>query len=727
MIKNLIVFLGKSDIINLLFTKFYSFTFLYFHIIVREGGDFVRTRNYLTTLLSLISIIPIVLVMLFSIVYFERNSAQGLQTNMESTARLTADNINQFFSQRKMALEVASDLSDVKKLLLDSNMGVAGIQYDAERSNVVQTFKTMTEKQTINGEGNPKGNYVRRSSLVNSMGQIIVSDDVRLIGQPSFLKVDMRTVPAYEFYVSDLMQDASFIDGQKFFEIAVPIYQDGVYQGFIQSSIDMYYFDLLSKQTFMNTGRTAVIDNVGNIAGSDPRDELGNSVSNIKQVAFDDSFYSDTWRNIDFKKNPSGLLDFREGGKEKSAYYSSISGTDWVIMSMVSRSELVDPIKNIAVYYVGALLLFALILVYISYSSAKRFLNPTRDMCAAFVHVKQRDYSVRLPENYKGEFGEMAFSFNHLVEKIKEDTEELKVSEARYALIMEETNQVIFEWDILQNHLYHTVHWTNKFGFTLSVENPGSEIPDFAPVHPDDRPLMNAFFWNARRGIQPKPVDVRMKTINSKYVWCTVSVKVINDETGRPFRAIGLVSDTDHQKKMIEKLESKSKTDLLTQLYNKVTTEAMIEEYLSSSPPEERHGFIIVDIDNFKGINDTLGHIYGDDVLKRVSAQIKDLFRATDIVGRAGGDEFVILVKDMPDEDLLKIKLSDICAVFHNAYTGDNAEYKISASVGAAVFPNDGTTFSELYQHADAALYRSKNAGKDRFCLYCEGQLKHLS
>lgn len=396
------------------------------------------------------------------------------------------------------------------------------------------------------------------------------------------------------------------------------------------------------------------------------------------------------------------------------------------MLSIVPRAELMNPLVGVLRYY-GAAIFFSMVaLAYISYIAAKRFLTPIHDLSDAFMRLKQKDYSVRLPGVYKGEFGDMVSSFNLLVEKIQEDTEELKVSEARYALIMEETNQVIFEWDIAENHLYHTVHWTNKFGFGLAVENPGAQIPKIDPGHPEDRELIEDLFRQALRGVQPKPVDVRMKTIAGQYIWCTVSLKVIFDNEKNPYRAIGLISDTDRKKKMIEKLETKTKMDLLTEIYNKMTTEEMIEDFLCSSPPEEQqHGFIIMDIDNFKGINDTLGHIYGDNVLKTVSAELKKLFRSTDIVGRAGGDEFVILVKDIPNVKMFKEKLSEICKIFHDTYIGEQGEYKISASVGAALFPSDGQTFSELYQHADSALYRSKKSGKDCFSLYCEGSLKH--
>lgn len=684
----------------------------------------MRIRNYLTTLLIAISIIPIVLIMIFSTAYFGGNAEQDMQVNIQGTARLTADNINQFFSQRKMALSVAADLPGVKALLLDYNSGMNGKNLESRRSEVTEIFKIMTKRQTMEEQGNTEGNYVRSSALVSPNGIVIASDDDKAVGKPSPVTLDMRTVPAYKFYVSNVLSDPEFIHGKKFFVIAVPIYQDGVYQGFLQSSIDMFYFDLISRQHFMNTGWTMVVDGTGNIASDSVKDDTGKSLTHLNGNTFEGGFYQNVWQKIDFSKKSNGLLEFQENGTDKTAYYTAVSGTNWVILSTVPRSELMNPLYRVIVWFCTVLVAFILILSYLSYHTTRRFLTPLHDMADAFMRVKQRDYSVRLSDTYKGEFADISASFNTLVEKVREDTDEIKVSEARYALIMEETNQVIFEWDILDNHIYHTVHWTNKFGFTLSVENPGSELPNLEPVHPEDRQIIGAFFWEARQGMQPKPIDVRMKTIDSKYIWCMVSLKVIFDENKKPFRAIGLITDTDHQKKIIQNLESKSKMDLLTQMYNKVTTEKMIEEFLSTAPPEEHHGFIIVDIDNFKGVNDTLGHIYGDNVLKKISAQLKDLFRGTDIVGRAGGDEFIILIKDLPDDELLKAKLYDICEVFRGVCAGENGEYRLSASVGAAIFPNDGSTFAELYQHADSALYRAKKMGKDGFSLYCDGQLK---
>ncbi|MBW7572827.1 sensor domain-containing diguanylate cyclase [Caproiciproducens faecalis] len=677
----------------------------------------MKIRKYLATLLAVFSILPLVLVMGFSVLSFQRNTSQLLQANVKATATQTANNLDQFFNQRKMALEVASDLPGVKELLLGSNAEKPDKALEQYRTITINTFKTMTAKQTINGQGNSKGNFVRRSSLINRKGTIIASDDSRLIGQPSFINVDMRTVPAYGLYLSDLMHNDDFIDGQNYFVIAVPIYMDGIYEGFIQSSIDMIYLDSVSSQTFMETGHTLISDGRGRVASGNLFDG-GQKMVSTDEMKLEGAFSGGNLEAVDLDRSPTGVINFWVGGKEKFGYYSRLAGKDWMIVSAVDTEELIRPFQSISEVYFAALLVLAAALIICAYVAANRFLNPLRDMSEEFVRVEKGDYQTRLPVRYQGEFAEIAAAFNHLMEKIKEDTDVLKVSEARYALIMEETNQVVFEWDILENHIYHTVYWTNKFGFSTVAQVPGSDIPNFQQVHPADQELMAKLFHKIKNGGQPGPTDVRMKDISGHYIWCTVNIKILYDENKQPYRAIGLIVDTDHQKKMIQKLESKSKMDLLTQLYNKVTTESMIEECLKTTDKETLHGLIIVDIDNFKDINDTLGHIFGDAVLRKVSTDIKHLFRATDIVGRTGGDEFIIFIKEIDCADLLVEKMSDICEIFHCAYTGEDETYKISASVGGVIYPYGGATFEELYRHADEALYCSKKNGKDKCSLY---------
>jgi len=680
----------------------------------------MRIRKYLTTILAVFSILPIVLIMVFSVEFFRRNSAELLQTNVRNVAEQAVENVDQFFSQRKMALEVASDLPQVKQLLACSNLNGTAKDQTLYRNNAIELFKTMTAKQTIKGEGNPQGNYVRRSSLINQRGIVIASDDSSLMGRASFVKMDMRTIPAYGMYISDIIQNQNFMNGQKYFVIAVPVYIDGVYQGFMQSSIDMYYFNTVISRGFMETGSTVIIDSKGNLAG----DKNASFVSNTGKIQIDNDFYNQNLKKIDLDNKPNGVISFKVNRNERFGYYSRVAGKDWLILSTIEQAELLSPLYKIFSLYLGVLLILSAALIYIAFLAARRFLNPIRDMSAAFARVEKGDYLTRLPLGYKGEFADMASSFNHLIKKIKEDTDGLKLSEARYALMMEETNQIVFEWDIPNRHIYRTAQWTNKFGFSTEALRPGSNIPNFDQVHRDDQRALADFFRKILEGGQSKPIDVRIKTIQNTYIWCTINMKVLYDENDQPYRAIGLISDTDMHRKMIEKLESKSRTDLLTQLYNKMTTESMIEESLKASPAGQHHGFVIVDIDNFKRINDTLGHIYGDAALKRVSADLKRLFRLTDIVGRVGGDEFMILIKDINSEELNQ-KLFDICTTFNNAYTGETHQYKISVSVGAAVYPDDGTTLGELYRKADAALYSAKKSGKDRCCLYSDSTLIH--
>ena len=168
-----------------------------------------------------------------------------------------------------------------------------------------------------------------------------------------------------------------------------------------------------------------------------------------------------------------------------------------------------------------------------------------------------------------------------------------------------------------------------------------------------------------------------------------------------------------------EELEVKADTDLLTGLYNKMATEKLIKNYIAQNPTSQCL-FIILDLDNFKNINDTLGHAFGDEVLQYLGMRLSSQFRVTDIVGRVGGDEFMIFLKNMKTEDM-EAEARKMSRFFNNFQVGEYTKFYATASMGAAVFPKDANTFEGLYRAADNALYEAKKNGKKQLVFFSKG------
>jgi diguanylate cyclase (GGDEF)-like protein len=170
-------------------------------------------------------------------------------------------------------------------------------------------------------------------------------------------------------------------------------------------------------------------------------------------------------------------------------------------------------------------------------------------------------------------------------------------------------------------------------------------------------------------------------------------------------------------------LNTRANLDLLTGILNKKSFEETVTERLNDSLSIENHALLLIDLDNFKGVNDTLGHAYGDQVLAKIGSILRATFSSEDFLGRIGGDEFCVFMNstpgdDAPYEDYVKQKCSGICEAFRSNYTGDDGSYKISGSIGVAMFPKDGATFEEMYSASDKALYFAKNSGKDTYAFY---------
>lgn len=187
------------------------------------------------------------------------------------------------------------------------------------------------------------------------------------------------------------------------------------------------------------------------------------------------------------------------------------------------------------------------------------------------------------------------------------------------------------------------------------------------------------------------------------------------------------INEREQTRSMIEQLRYISQTDGLTKVYNRVGIEERVNQYLSTNP-DKPGALLLLDLDNFKMVNDQLGHTEGDFLLVETAEKLKQICRSSDEVGRLGGDEFLVLAKDVA-EGFVPPLVSRIEEKFHGFaeeivqklekdYQLKNGVLKVTASIGVAVFPKDGATFADLYHHADIALYQAKRNGKNTYALY---------
>ncbi len=168
-------------------------------------------------------------------------------------------------------------------------------------------------------------------------------------------------------------------------------------------------------------------------------------------------------------------------------------------------------------------------------------------------------------------------------------------------------------------------------------------------------------------------------------------------------------------------LTDKAETDLLTGVNNKLSTETKIRDYIKANP-NGQGVLILIDVDNFKKINDKMGHAFGDEVLRNLGMRLKSLYRATDIIGRIGGDEFIVFLKDISDMDVIEREARKLELFFQSFEVGEYTRYSVTASLGAAIYTCDGNTFEDLYMKADKALYFVKQHGKKQLVFYNQDQ-----
>lgn len=293
---------------------------------------------------------------------------------------------------------------------------------------------------------------------------------------------------------------------------------------------------------------------------------------------------------------------------------------------------------------------------------------------------------------------------------------ELTLCRERFRTALKIAGVCVFEVDLQQRRCMSLENAELIFGVTgdrLRENIPFSGAIDDARsvsmrfVHPGDANTIRHAFRDVFAG-RPASCHVRMKTAHAGFKWCRIDLMPVLEKRVS-VRAIGVITDIHDLKAEMSRLERETELDPFTRLYNKRCAESHIRTLLACYPGQT-HALILFDLDQFKRVNDTFGHLAGDRVIRSIADNLQTLFGEDHILGRFGGDEFIVFVRTIPNRAFLLSKLELL------ACSEDNG-YQVTKSIGAALYPEHGTTFPELLHKADMALYRSKRE-KSAFTIF---------
>lgn len=193
----------------------------------------------------------------------------------------------------------------------------------------------------------------------------------------------------------------------------------------------------------------------------------------------------------------------------------------------------------------------------------------------------------------------------------------------------------------------------------------------------------------------------------------------ITERRTRDGGVVGIHADITDVRRVHEHLRHLASHDALTGLPNRGYCQERLSQILVQAHRQNRRfAVMLLDLDRFKQINDTLGHHIGDGLLQAVARRLKGHLRDEDTLARLGGDEFMVIMDDIDDSDIIATTAQRLIEALASPFQVDGHEVSVTTSIGVACFPEDGEDIPTLTQNADAASYQAKAQGPNNYCFY---------
>ncbi|HAR96595.1 MAG TPA: hypothetical protein DCR97_11635, partial [Deltaproteobacteria bacterium] len=328
-----------------------------------------------------------------------------------------------------------------------------------------------------------------------------------------------------------------------------------------------------------------------------------------------------------------------------------------------------------------------------------------------------RDLEARLVAS--GEEEEILIIVRDITERARAE-KELRESRERYELATLGANDGLWDWNMKTNEVFYSSRWKSMLGFDDDEVGNSSE-EWFGRIHPDGVEQVKILVNAHAEGVTPHfETEHQILHKDGTYRWVLARGLAVRDESGKPYRMAGSLTDITDRRRAQDQLLHDAFYDPLTGLPNRSLLVNRLEHALKRTKRSKTYLFAILflDLDRFKNINDSLGHLCGDRLLVEVGRRLTSCVRAEDTVARIGGDEFVILLDNIPAEDSATAAVARIEKKLSMPINLDGHDVFSPASIGIAIGSSSYERAEDVLRDADIAVYRAKAMGRARHVLF---------
>ena len=618
-------------------------------------------------------------------------------------------------------------ISEGKALEAVAKVNMYQMQLIASSEQVVEYILADEAKRNENKE---KTQSYLRSSLVSNSDYAICllnrSGDVILSSHKNGVQDTVKNIEAYKQVMLGKSVFENIVEsshnGGKVINITVPVYsKEGKVIGAVCRAMSNRVFGNFREEIKVTQrGYIYIIDEDFNIITHSQKDKEGKKLESI------------TLRKL--------ISEYMQNGETNGSYTYSINNrqryvtfycdkdTGWTICIEESIADMQKQAIVGSMFIVVTLIALIVMITIVSRGIVKQIVTPIDILIETMGRVAEGDLSSYCTYDANNEFGELSKHYNKMIRKLEESREALTAIEERYKIALEAIDQVIWEYHIKEKKFVATDNWKKIIGEKIDGDYKTEHIDEMLEQVVDQRYIgdMRKKVTQCLEGkIKDFTHDIWIKKLDKKYCLLCKGHAIVNDE-GNVEKLIGILTDITNNKKNEERMRKLTFYDELTGCLNKSTFIEAVDNFIRDSKEGKTGVLLFVDLDDFKKVNDALSHDTGDKVLNYIGKKMLEILPQDALIGRFGGDEFVIFKSLGSGIDEVHEMIYDLFSLFQGKVKMEHTNIHLTCSIGIALYPNDGEDSGMLLKNADTAMYKVKETGKNSYSFYTKAMSQQL-